>query len=1005
MLSGRKFDKDPEKKDLTLIGGKTATASRRSGPMNRRRFCYVIFLALLLGGSCARAGGRATISEEIRTIRTYPFSDPDPLPVLAGSRNRGIYPYFRCDGFSHLARDQEWKVVRLENDFIRVWVLPQVGGKVWGAIEKSTGRDFIYWNEVLKFRDIAMRGPWTSGGIEFNFGLIGHAPGTAAPVDYRLIEGADGSVSCIVGGIDLPSRTQWRVAIRLPRDEASFETTSFWYNPTPFEHPYYHWMNAAVHAGEDLQFYYPGRYYIGHAGDAHPWPVSENGVDLSLYRNHRFGGHKSLHVLGRPADFSGGYWHDQDFGFGHWAPYSDMPGRKIWIWALSRSGAIWEDLLTDNNGQYVEVQAGRQFSQAALSSGYTSPFTQAAFAPFASDAWRELWFPVKQTGGMVDASPEGILNVTRTEDRIRIAFNALRSSRASLRVRVGGEDVFSEPVNLQPMEVMNKEVVVSPSETDIDVELGDGLRWSSRDDEGEDFSRPMVASPAANPPKRERAFLLGRQHELMRDYAKASEYYRECVAEDPGHVRALARLAEIMCRNSRYQDAREYAHKALAVDTYDPETNYVYGVAQMYLHNLGEAIEALGWAARSPAYRSAAFSLMSEIFFRRSHLEKAVEYARRALEFNRTSIRTLSVLALAQRKLGKAPDASCTLSRILESDPLNHFAHAEAYLQAPTPQNRLHLISLIQQELPHEAFLELAVHYAGLGLTAEATTLLELSPPHPAVLYWLAYLTKDTAADRSREYLAQAASASPYLVFPFRQETFPVLRWALAANGDWKTRYYLALLCWSKGGLDEAEERFRECGNAPDWAPFYLTRAQFLMAIGRPEGDLDYKRALELGPDDWRVRLMLSRHYRIEGEHSLALETAEVAHEKFPDNFILGMEHARALIDAGSYPSALQVLASLKVLPYEGASEGRAMFERANLLLALERMGSGRLEEALEHIAASREWPEHLGAGKPYDADERLQDLMESQVRARLQGPAPRSFSANEIRRLREALK
>ncbi len=93
-----------------------------------------------------------------------------------------------------------------------------MGGKVWGATEKSTGREFVYQNHVMKFRAIGIRGPWTSGGIEHNFGLdLGHAPWTASPVDYILKENDDGSVSCIVGGLDLASRTQWRVNILLPK--------------------------------------------------------------------------------------------------------------------------------------------------------------------------------------------------------------------------------------------------------------------------------------------------------------------------------------------------------------------------------------------------------------------------------------------------------------------------------------------------------------------------------------------------------------------------------------------------------------------------------------------------------------------------------------------------------------------------------------------------------------------------------------------------------------------
>ena len=72
-----------------------------------------------------------------------------------------------------------------------------------------------------------MRGPWTSGGIEFNFGSIGHTPATASPVNYKLQENPEGSVSCIVGAPDLTSRTEWRVEVKLPADKAYFETRGF----------------------------------------------------------------------------------------------------------------------------------------------------------------------------------------------------------------------------------------------------------------------------------------------------------------------------------------------------------------------------------------------------------------------------------------------------------------------------------------------------------------------------------------------------------------------------------------------------------------------------------------------------------------------------------------------------------------------------------------------------------------------------------------------------------
>ena len=216
------------------------------------------------------AGQTTRISEEVRTLSTYPFSEPNPIPIL--TRDERLYPYHSFEGYSATAEPREWKVVRLENDFIEVFVLPEVGGKVWGAIVKQNGHEFIYRNEVMKFRNIALRGPWTSGGIEFNFGVICHTPATATPVDYAMRENPDGSVSCFVGTMDLPSRTHWRVEIRLPADRAYFETNVLWYNPTPLEQPYYNWMTAAAFAQYDLEMSIPGNTYLTHPGDARTWP-------------------------------------------------------------------------------------------------------------------------------------------------------------------------------------------------------------------------------------------------------------------------------------------------------------------------------------------------------------------------------------------------------------------------------------------------------------------------------------------------------------------------------------------------------------------------------------------------------------------------------------------------------------------------------------------------------------------------------------------------------------
>ena len=243
--------------------------------MKLKLIIYFLFLSTYM--SLAQ---NATVKEKMLDMKTYMFSDPDPVPEISR-----IYPYFRFDTYDSEGVMKKWKMVILENKYIKVYICPDVGGKIWGAFEKSTGKEFLYFNDVVKFRDVAMRGAWTSGGLEYNFGDIGHIPTCATPVDYVISENDDGSVSCTVGAIDLPSRTKWNVEIKLAKDKAYFETKASWFNTTSIPVTYYHWMNAAAKAKGGLEFIYPGNKRIGHGGELGEWP-SDNGIDILKYGNY-----------------------------------------------------------------------------------------------------------------------------------------------------------------------------------------------------------------------------------------------------------------------------------------------------------------------------------------------------------------------------------------------------------------------------------------------------------------------------------------------------------------------------------------------------------------------------------------------------------------------------------------------------------------------------------------------------------------------------------------------
>lgn len=935
-------------------------------------FAAIAVTVLLTGPACRYTSEPlgAHIEERTEVVRTYPYSDPDPVPIFARSSMWGggarLYPYFFFDAFTSEGTDMDWTVIRLTNPHIEVAVLPQVGGKVWGASERATGRDFLYWNRVLKFRQIALRGPWTSGGIEFNFGVVGHAPSTSSPVDYILRREPGGGVSCIVGTMDLPSRTRWSVTITLPKDAAAFETHALWVNPTPFTQSHYAWSCAAVKTADDLRYIFPGQWHIGHdySVPLEPWPVDRLGRDLSLYRNNALPGSKSYFTVGEYEDFYGGWYEREDAGFGHWAPYEDMPGRKIWIWDLARSGEIWVDLLTDEDGQYTEPQAGRLLNQS----------DHGDFPPASADRWREVWFPYRGIGPMAKASPHAVLSAAREGDELALGLFPLRPIVETLTVRAGGMEVFKEELVMRPEEIWIKDVAIPADAGDaaLEVRLGDKLIYET--DPGErSLERPLdFRSTREN--TAEGLFLQGRTLERERRLSEAFEKYLACVGLEPLHVRALCRIAELYTRRGEPSRALDFAGRALSVSMYDPEANYIYAVAARRLARLVDAKETLGWAARSPQLRAAALIQSAEIALFEKKFDVAGALALRALEADARNIPALELLTAAHRGAGRKIEAGRVIRALLEHDPLNHQARFERYLLTGRLRDLEACRVLIHGELPHEIWLEMAIFYVRNGLEEDAVAALENAPQHPTVLYWLAYLSRDLSPRKSDAYLEKASSLSPFLVFPFREESIAVFSWALAARpADWKPKYYLGLILWGKGRLEETRDLFHMCEDA-DFSPFFIARGSLFEKTDQAQALADYRRAVDLDPGSWRARHTLISFHLRSGEKGAALAAAERAAADFPGQVPLQVGLAEALLANDRPEEAAAVLERLEVLPYEGAGDVHALYVRVHVARGLAAMRQGAWLEAVEALEKAKLYPERLGTGAPFNPDTRMQD-------------------------------
>ena len=926
---------------------------------------YISILLLLT--SFVVNAQQSVIREVARPMTTYPYSDPDPVP-----RPGRVYPYFRFDGFTNKPEIRNWKMVELENDYIKLAIMPEMGGKVWEAIEKSRQYPFVFSTHVVKFRDISLRGAWTTGGLEFNFGDIGHATTASTPVDYFTRTNSDGSVSCFIGATEWASRTTWRVEIRLAPDKAYFTTRSWWYNNTPVEQEFYHWINAGFKAEGNLEFVFPGTHHIGHGGEYDTWPLDSMGRNISFYEKNNFGSYKSYHILGRPSGFYGGYWYNDEMGFGRYSPYYEKLGKKVWVLGLSQEGTRWENLLGDNDGLNVELQSGRLFNQASRGSELT-PFKHVGFAPYTADEWTDSWFPVKQTRGMTNASLRGALNMRIEDGWLKVDWMSLENQSDTLDIFTQDSTLLRKSVILKPMELFRDSLQWNGSIDQLTVKLGnDFLTY----DPGQSLNRPLKSPENFDWQSEYGLLVQGTDLSRQKNYSGAEEYLKKALEKNPNLVPALTQMAQIMYRQGLYARASEYAGKALSVDTYDAAANYFWGLSSEKTGSYSDALDGFSVATLSPDFRQAAWLRIAYLAIKKKEWKEAEYVINKCLAGYPPNENAAVVKAMIDRKLGNHGAAIKLLDEQLDIDPLNHFARFEKYLNTGLESDKNNFVHFIRQELPHETFIEMAIRYYEWNMEEEAFRMLGLAPVHPMVQLWQAWLLdrrgeKSMSADK----LMLAMAASPELVFPFRPEMSELFSWANRQKPDWKWRYYEALILWQNNQTEAARKLFNSCGTDPEFVPFYLAKAELFRDDSVVAGAA-LERAYKLDPFFWRTGIKLTQYYVNEKQPDKALTTAGKNFEAHPSSFIAGLQYAQMLKFNKKYTEALSILNGLEMLPAEGDVNAHSLFRETNILYAIDQMKAGRWKKAVIYLNQAETWPENLFSGEPYLPDNRVTQFL-----------------------------
>lgn len=954
--------------------------------------------------------------EEDLHLPSYRLTAPDPNPMFyrgesyQGAQKR-VYPYALMDGITGEKEEGTFRAVYLENEFVKLCVLPEIGGRLFYATDKTNGYDFFYRQHVIKPALIGMLGAWISGGIEWCV-FHHHRNTTHMPVDYAMRENADGSATIWIGEFERRHRMRWLIGMTLRPDRSFIEVEVRLINRTPMPHSILYWANVAVAVNDDYQVIFPPSVQVAtyHAkNDFVNWPIGQGryrgsdytGVDLSWWKNHPKA--VSCFAWDLQEDFMGGYDHGREAGVVHVGDHHVVSGAKLWEWA---PGNIWDtQVLTDNDGPYAELMVGafsdNQPDYSWIKPGEVKQFTQ-------------HWYPVRDIGGFKNANLEGAVNLEVNGAEARIGFHVTSQQPGAKAVLKRGDQVLWEKqADLSPgkplVETVTLASPVPPTE----------LRAGLLDASGRELiayqpverkpveSLPETVKPPPAPesiePLEELYFTGLRMEQIHHPNVDPTSYWLEALKRDPGDVRCNVQLGIDCNRRGLYAEAETHlrtAIKRLTTDytrSKDTEAFYQLGLALKAQGRLDEAVDAFHRAAWDQAFHSAAHYQLATLACRRGDFARALEMIDECLANNARSVRAVNLKTAILRHLGRLGEALELAGETARHDPLDYWSRKEletiedaaragdsdeAEREFEAAINRLQdLMSPrswigLQPSRDVQPFLEVAADYLDAGLWDEAAEVLETTSADdslrsPTIAYYLAYLASlqgdDAGASR---WLDEAASLSPDYCFPFRLETIDVLETAIRLRpDDARAKLYLGNLLYEI----QPERAIQEWEAARDLEPdLALIHRNLGWAYQRTENDVpkaiaSYERAIECGGEDPRHFLELDDLYeRNNTDPTRRLALLDAHPSVYAARKDLLIRRITLLVATGDCSSAIGALAGNQFFVAEGG--GRELgdaYVDAHVLEALRLVQTGRGAEALAVIRAAATYPENLSQESP----------------------------------------
>lgn len=933
--------------------------------------------------------------EEQIVLPTYKPAAPEKSPLFLENRayqgsTGKVYPMPVTEKIFDEKEDVEYHAIYMENDYLLVIILPELGGRIQRALDKTNNYDFVYYNHVIKPALVGLTGPWISGGIEFNWPQH-HRPSTYSPVDFYFEEHEDGSSTVYVSEIDKMYGTKGMASFTLYPDKSYIEIKGQLYNRTDTPQTFLWWANPAVPVNENTYSVFPPDVHavMDHGKRAvSTFPIATGeyykydysaGVDISCYRNIKVP--TSYMAAHSDYDFIGNYDEKLDAGLLHVADHHISPGKKQWTWGNSDFGQAWDRNLTDEDGPYIELMTG-------VYADNQPDFTW--LKPYEEKTFTQYFMPYKHVGRVKNATKDASVNLELEGHNCIIkAYASGVFPQCQIKVCENGETIFADQADLSPTEIYDAafttelDSLTGCTLTITDVHGNTLVSYTAVEQELE--ATPDPADPLLPPSelKSTEELYLGALHLEQYRHATFSpdDYYLEGLRRDPSDIRLNNGYGLLQYRRGNFEEAVKLFKKAIEKQTwknpnpYHGECYFNLGLALVMAGKLDEAYDAFYKATWSYETQSSGFYWLSALSCRRGNYKDALKFIDESMIRNWHNMKARTLKAAILRTLGQ--DCSDFLDESGHIDPLDMGIRYEKAVSCSEFDNWKR-----SMREPAHNYLELALDYAKAGFYKDALYILSsCNTSSPMIGYYKGYIYELMGELENAKEAHKLGEASDYsCCFPNRTEEVLILESAIRVlEKAPRAHYYLGCLLYDKKQNEKAIQHWlTSTEEEPSFAMSYRNLA---IAYYNKEHDISkalpaMKRAVELDPDYSRFLLeydQLCAKAGYSNEDRLKLLEAHIDLVTYRD--ALYLEYITLLNNTGQYDKALDCLTTHQFHPWEGG-EGKvsAQYRYALTQKAVLLLNRKHYEEAISLLEKTKTYPQNLGEGKLPNVQDNIAD-------------------------------